>query len=928
MSRTKSGADILFDKMRLEQQKNDQLAAVHFLENTLGCSISIDNLHTELKDGVLLCNLVNKLRPNTIKQVGAKDLPFVKMDNITRFLQGARQLGLNTAQLFETIDLFEAKDMTAVINTILTIEKIHTKRKFSEPIIKYKTSLCQDLSHTEDLDAKTKEDIDRSNEGLSTECKEAPDKEVENLDIQENPLTAANIVNSPKELTNEHELDTNALDTPEAMAYRHPLDEDSKEPQDGSLASQLETKDQRDDRMHKKYLAKLKQGDRFAEAQSHYPDVRDIFAYPPSTNLISKRSSSLEIKVRRRQSLSALDGDVYESGVRPPRSPLRPSSPSVRKTNSISSASIEHRRSRSPRNTYKMSLDSGYGTSIRRRPLNPYYSPDEQISFHQVVETRKSLDNLRPVKVHSNIRSSFDEQHLTPSKSTPTAAKESPSFIKDHRHNRKLEEEKLQVIQALKDDGIKEKLSLRSKSNQILAQYQLGNCIGRGQFGSVYRALNLKNGEVVAVKRIKIDDENILADIMREVVMLKAVGHPNVVKYHGFIQKSGYMNIVLEYVENGSLLSTLKAFGAFPEKLVASFGVKILSGLEYLHANQVVHCDLKAANILTTKTGDVKLTDFGVSLNLKIKESDTGRVAGTPNWMAPEVIELRGASVKSDIWSLGCTLIELLTGKPPYADLIAMSALFRIVEDDYPPLPSKISEEMREFLMCCFQKNPEDRPTAAELRHHAWLQANQTYNMIKMHRPARMHTRSLQLLHNIFNLHDTSHGEAESQKDDDKHYTKCTSTPARYKSVSDIPYFEAYGGYAQTVDTLNTADEYISHCFVKSDFSKLKMSNFYQLVNIQWALSAKVYNHITSEVRRNKDRRMSEPPRAWTKSNTPTNSIRSSDHKSVSGNLRKLGRAFSSSKGAYKPSDVEGEVNEEYELAGKNGHRSEDCILQ
>lgn len=175
------------------------------------------------------------------------------------------------------------------------------------------------------------------------------------------------------------------------------------------------------------------------------------------------------------------------------------------------------------------------------------------------------------------------------------------------------------------------------------------------------------------------------------------------------------------YAEGGSLMSTLKAFGAFPEKLVASFCMKILNGLEYLHANQVVHCDLKAANILTTKTGDVKLSDFGVSLNLKKTKVDANDVSGTPNWMAPEVIELKGASSKSDIWSLGCTLIELITGKPPYADLIAMSAMFRIVEDDHPPLP-EVSELMHDFLLCCFQKHPQDRPSATELLDHPWLQ--------------------------------------------------------------------------------------------------------------------------------------------------------------------------------------------------------------
>jgi serine/threonine protein kinase len=169
----------------------------------------------------------------------------------------------------------------------------------------------------------------------------------------------------------------------------------------------------------------------------------------------------------------------------------------------------------------------------------------------------------------------------------------------------------------------------------------------------------------------------------------------------------------LEFVENGSLLSTLKSFGSFPETLAAGYCTSILLGLQYLHDQNVVHCDLKAANLLTTTSGHVKLSDFGVSLNLGLKETEVGVVAGTPNWskyrgwngrkinrltylalmiVAPEVIELKGASTKSDIWSLGCTIIELCTGKPPYSDLLPMTALFRIVEDDYPPIPDGLSQ--------------------------------------------------------------------------------------------------------------------------------------------------------------------------------------------------------------------------------------------
>ncbi|KAJ2796586.1 Protein kinase of the Mitotic Exit Network, partial [Coemansia helicoidea] len=115
------------------------------------------------------------------------------------------------------------------------------------------------------------------------------------------------------------------------------------------------------------------------------------------------------------------------------------------------------------------------------------------------------------------------------------------------------------------------------------------------------------------------------------------------------------------------------------------------------------------------------LTDFGVSLNLKLrKPGDESAVAGTPYWMAPEIIQLEGACTASDIWSLGCTVIELLTGKPPYADLMQMAALYRIVEDDHPPIPDGISAELRDFLLRCFQKSPGDRPAAQALLDHPW----------------------------------------------------------------------------------------------------------------------------------------------------------------------------------------------------------------
>ncbi|KAH9020674.1 kinase-like domain-containing protein [Lactarius pseudohatsudake] len=136
-------------------------------------------------------------------------------------------------------------------------------------------------------------------------------------------------------------------------------------------------------------------------------------------------------------------------------------------------------------------------------------------------------------------------------------------------------------------------------------------------------------------------------------------------------------------------------------------------GLDYLHRSDVVHCDFKAANILTTKTGNVKLSDFGVSLNLPVRamEREIKDVTGTPNWMAPEVIEVKGASPKSDIWSLGCTVIESLTSLTQRKRTV----MFRIVEDKSPPTPERFSSPLVAFLKECFHEGSSMQPSAEQL---------------------------------------------------------------------------------------------------------------------------------------------------------------------------------------------------------------------
>ena len=181
-------------------------------------------------------------------------------------------------------------------------------------------------------------------------------------------------------------------------------------------------------------------------------------------------------------------------------------------------------------------------------------------------------------------------------------------------------------------------------------------------------------------------------------------------KYIGFVKSVDCLNIILElvdliqwyprfvltclfprYCENGSLHSICKAYGKFPENLVGVYMTQVLKGLQYLHDQGVIHRDIKGANILTTKDGTVKLADFGVSTSTLAGPDKEAQVVGTPYWMAPEIIQLSGATSASDIWSVGCTVIELLQGRPPYHNLAAMPALFAIVNDDHPPLPEGVS---------------------------------------------------------------------------------------------------------------------------------------------------------------------------------------------------------------------------------------------
>lgn len=240
----------------------------------------------------------------------------------------------------------------------------------------------------------------------------------------------------------------------------------------------------------------------------------------------------------------------------------------------------------------------------------------------------------------------------------------------------------------------------------------------------MYRARG-QDGEIVAVKVIEVNSKSrsAIESLKPEVDLLKKLRHRNIVSYQGYMLYDKKFSIVLEYCANGSLSGLCRSEGPLGEEKTIGFVKDILSGLEYLHANKIIHRDIKGANLLIATDGTIKLADFGVATFMKPGGNYT--VAGTPHWMAPEIFNDKGASSATDIWSLGITIFEMLTGHPPHHEKAPMATMYAISKNERPPIPENISEDAKHFLKLCFRKDPERRPTATQLLNHRWIVMHQ-----------------------------------------------------------------------------------------------------------------------------------------------------------------------------------------------------------
>ena len=381
-----------------------------------------------------------------------------------------------------------------------------------------------------------------------------------------------------------------------------------------------------------------------------------------------------------------------------------------------------------------------------------------------MIEAKRETERLEAYRKAQRHDDHTDDEFIPRS---PSALRKTPIGV--DRSIRIIQEQRLQLIEELEaarmiytsdqrvgqvlDEQVSEDRALvflASSSSNIALRWQQGAFIGGGANGNVYIGFNLDSGGIMAVKEIRVQDLSnspaLYKQIKDESDVMSMLSHQNIVEYFGIEVHRDRVFIFQEYCEGGSLANQLEHGRIEDEDVIVIYAIQMLHGLQYLHSKGIEHRDVKPENILLGTGSVLKFVDFGAAKVIakgnrtlaktrvmKTRNTADGpaaanSLAGTPMYMAPEVIRSNDTKRNlgaADIWSMGCVLLEISTGRKPWSNLDnEWAIMFHIgIATQAPPLPEngELSEIGVDFIERCLTLDPSDRPSATELLQHPWI---------------------------------------------------------------------------------------------------------------------------------------------------------------------------------------------------------------
>jgi serine/threonine protein kinase len=261
--------------------------------------------------------------------------------------------------------------------------------------------------------------------------------------------------------------------------------------------------------------------------------------------------------------------------------------------------------------------------------------------------------------------------------------------------------------------------SLNIKQSRPKDFYKFIKKIGTGASSKVYECQSKLTSEIFAIKKIKVPSEKVKNQLINEILMTGGSCHPNIVKYEDSFLHNSYLYVVMELMKT-NLFEFIKSQRNLSEDLICQILFEILKGLENIHKNYRIHRDIKSDNVLISRTGLIKIADFGFSAQLTLEQDKRNTIVGTPSWMAPELFQAQGYDCKVDVWSLGIIALELANGTAPYLKENPFKIMALVSNSPAPSLEckEKWSDDFNDFIQMCLQKNPESRWSSSQLIKH------------------------------------------------------------------------------------------------------------------------------------------------------------------------------------------------------------------